>query len=73
MFVNYVNGVVTINTFRKPNATATTVADLMQAVDNLSTEDLVASVSPDELADPEICKFVSYHSSSIAVDLPIEL
>ena len=71
MFINFVKGVVTINTYRKPSATATTINDLMQAVDNLSTEDLTASASDVELADPKICKFVSYHSSS-TVDLPIE-
>lgn len=72
MFINYVNGVVTINTYRKPNATATTVADLMQAVDNLSIEDLTASVSDVELEAATVLAFISYHGSS-DVDLPIEL
>lgn len=72
MFVNYVNGVVTINTYRKPNAAVTSINDLMQAVDNLSAENLVASVSDVELEAATVLAFVSYHSSS-AVDLPIEL
>lgn len=72
MFINYVNGIVSINTFRKPNATATTIADIMAAVDNLSTMDLVASVSADELENPEINKFIGYYAAS-TVDLPIEL
>lgn len=72
MFVNYVNGVVTINTYRKPNATAATIIDIMSAVDNLSTEDLTASVASADLANPIIASFINYHSSS-DVDLPIEL
>lgn len=71
MFINYVNGIVSINTFRKPQATATTPTDLMSAVENESTENLVASVSADDLANPSVASFINTYTDD-SLDLPIE-
>ena len=47
-FANYKNGEVTINTYRFPDAQATDVADILNAVETESEEILVASIDTDE-------------------------
>lgn len=71
MFVNYVNGIVSINTFRKPSATQTTLDDILSAVESESTENLVASVSSADLANPEVLAFINTRADD-TLDLPIE-
>lgn len=72
MFINYVNGIVSINSYRKPNATITTIADVMAAVESLNTdENLVASVSSADLANPSVAMFINTHADD-SLDLPIE-
>ena len=71
MFINYVNGIVSINTFRKPSAAQTTLADIMSAVENESTENLVASVTTADLANPSVASFIAEHADD-SLDLPIE-
>lgn len=71
MFVNYVNGFVSINSYRKPSATAATIADVMAAAESESTENLVASVSSADLANPSVLAFINTHADD-SLDLPIE-
>jgi len=44
-FVNYEKGQVSINTYRKPNATVTDIDDIRSAVENESDEVLVAGLN----------------------------
>ena len=43
-FVNYVEGRLSINTFRKPSAASTNAEDVIFAYNNESEEDLTASI-----------------------------
>lgn len=50
-FVNYVDGRLTINTFRKPSAMATNAEDVIYAYHNESEEDLTASIDTESQMD----------------------
>ena len=43
-FVNYVDGHLSINTFRKPTAASTNAEDVISAYHSRSEEDLTASI-----------------------------
>ena len=50
-FVNYVDGRLTINTFRKPTAASTNAEDVIFAYHNESEEDLTASIDTENQLD----------------------
>ena len=50
-FVNYVNGHLSINTFRKPTAASTNAEDVIFAYNNESEEDLTASIDTEHQLD----------------------
>ena len=50
-FVNYVDGHLSINTFRKPTAASTNAEDVIFAYHNESEEDLTASIDTESQMD----------------------
>ena len=50
-FVNYVDGYLSINTFRKPTAASTNAEDVIFAYHNESEEDLTASIDTESQMD----------------------
>ena len=50
-FVNYVDGYLSINTFRKPSAASTNAEDVIYAYNNESEEDLTASIDTEHQLD----------------------
>ena len=50
-FVNYVDGQLSINTFRKPSAASTNAEDVIFAYHNESEEDLTASIDTEQQID----------------------
>lgn len=48
-FINYVNGQVSLNTYRAPNATVTDFDDIVISLSKASEENLVCSVEGNEL------------------------
>jgi len=47
-FANYKNGIVTMNSYRFPDAQVTDVADILSAMESQSNEILTASIDTDD-------------------------